>query len=89
MSLPGGSMDFVKPTVWADLTFEEIPTEQELKEKWRFLWEDQIGPQYDQLLELMVNESKKRNLVLTREEAIRETREVLVPPQPNGDLPYG
>ncbi len=34
---PQGDFDFLKPSVWAELKFDELPTEAELKAKWNWL----------------------------------------------------
>lgn len=56
----GQSWDFLKPSVWAEIQFDDTPTEEELKEKWEWLWEKQVAPQADQIIGLMIEELKTR-----------------------------
>lgn len=55
-----GMSDFLKPEVLAELTFDEIPEESELKQKWDWLWHTQIEPQYKELLDQMSKHSLKK-----------------------------
>jgi hypothetical protein len=56
----GDSFDFVKPHVHAEVDFDEIPSDEELDERWRWIWETQIAPQSEQLLDLMQSELAKK-----------------------------
>lgn len=62
----GESTDWLKPTVRAELSFDEVPDENELRDKWRWLWESQVGPQSDELIDLLVRELSKRGVPAER-----------------------
>lgn len=55
-----GDWDFAKPTVLAELKFDEVPDEKTAREKWGWLWDTQIGPQSEQLLDFLVQQLTKR-----------------------------
>lgn len=55
-----GDWDFTKPTVHAEIGWDDIPTETEARERWRWLWDAQIGPQSEELLDFLVQQLTKR-----------------------------
>lgn len=88
---PMSDFDFMKPTVWAELKFENVPTEEELKQQWAWLWESQVAPQAEALLDLMVAEADKREIFrdpdikrdlkpVTQEDVDKQMKSTTVPP---------
>lgn len=62
MSIQVQGVDWLKPTVRAELDFDEVPDEDELKEKWKWLWDSQVGPQGDELIDLLMRELSSRGI---------------------------
>lgn len=52
--------DWLKPAVHASIQFDDIPDTETLNERWTYLWEEQIGPQSDELLSLLMEQMTKR-----------------------------
>jgi hypothetical protein len=51
--------DWIKPAASADVIFEsedpsELPTDAELREKWEWLWDRQVLPQADTLIQAIM-----------------------------------
>jgi hypothetical protein len=59
MTIQVMGVDYVKPSAWAEVDFEDIPSEEELKKKWSWLWEQQIGPQAEEMLDMMTQKLTK------------------------------
>lgn len=55
-----GDWDFAKPTVTSEIQFDPWPDEKTTRERWRWLWDTQIGPQSEELLDFLVQELTKR-----------------------------
>lgn len=53
MTIQIRGVDYMKPSVWAECEFDHEPTEKEIQERWDWLWKSQIGPQSEELLDLM------------------------------------
>jgi len=60
MSIQVMGVDWVKPAVRAEIDFDEIPTDKEAEERWAYLWDKQLQPQVDKLLDLMQDELRRR-----------------------------
>ena len=58
-----GSMDFLKPSTYASIEFDDIPDDKEVRDRWEYLWKNQIGPQTEQLIDMMMEEASKRGVV--------------------------
>lgn len=76
----GGGYDFLKPTVFAEMKFSETPSAKDVQDHWEYLWNEQVGPQLEHLLDLALEESSKRGIVRDPV-ADRETR-VVIPERP-------
>lgn len=68
---PMGDYDFLKPSAWAEmelsnedlLNYEEAGIlDETIKEKWNYLWEDQVAPQAEQLIDMMMKEASRRGV---------------------------
>lgn len=52
--------DWIKPSLYCDVLFDEMPDEEELRERWDWLLETQIVPQSEALVQMIL---EKRGLV--------------------------
>lgn len=60
VSLQVRGVDWVKPCVSAELTFDELPDIDEVHEKWDWLWDQVVNPQVEKLLIVMQQEMTRR-----------------------------
>lgn len=79
-------MDWLKPTVHCEVDFEEMPTPEQVKEKWDWLWEHGITPASDQLFGLLMSELQRR---LGAEAQRTTAADRFVPPAPEPGAAYG
>lgn len=60
MTIQVRGVDWLKPTVHAEIDFDEIPDEKTLQQRWAYLWTEQVGPQADELLDLLEQQIQRR-----------------------------
>lgn len=60
MSIQVEGVDWVKPVVFAEASFDDVPSDAELEQKWDWLWTTQVAPQAEQLLDMLKAEMRKR-----------------------------
>lgn len=58
MTIQVKGVDYVKPSVWAECDFDEMPSDELIKERFSWLWEKQIAPQAEEMLELMTKKTR-------------------------------
>jgi len=65
---PGESFgDWLKPRVHAQLDFDGVPNSEVLGESWEWMWNNQVGPQSEELLDLMQRNISKRMMSIYKE----------------------
>ena len=61
LSIQLHGVDWVKPTVYAEVDFPEVPeSQEEIEQRWRWLKEHQVYPQLDELFDMMSKEVRNR-----------------------------
>ena len=60
---PYNNFDFFKPSAAVKIEFDGIPSEEEIRKAWDWMWEEQVVRQAEEMLDFMISAAAKRGLV--------------------------